>query len=212
VRHGLWVAALGAAAIWLVGAGSSRPAGPPSFQGSVKPVPKLQSWHRGCPVAPARLRLLRMTFLGFDGAPHIGELVIAKRWAAPVLGVFRELYEQRFPIRRMKLVEAYASDDDRVGLADDTSGFNCRFVKGTTTWSEHAFGRAIDVNPLENPYVVGGKVSNRRYRPFSDRSRRVRGMIHPRDKVVRAFEAIGWHWGGYWTGGKDYQHFSATGR
>jgi len=153
-----------------------------------------------------------MTYLGFDGAPHLGDLIVAKRWALPVLSVFRQLYDQAFPIRRMKLVEAYDSDDDRVGLADDTSGFNCRFVKGTTTWSDHAYGRAIDVNPLENPYVVDGKVSNRRYRPFVDRSRRARGMIHPRDEVVRAFTRIGWHWGGYWTGGKDYQHFSSTGR
>jgi hypothetical protein len=153
-----------------------------------------------------------MTYIGFDGLPHTGELIVAAQWARPVVGVFRRLYDERFPIHRMKLVEAYGSNDDRVGLADDTSGFNCRYVKGTSSWSEHAYGRAIDVNPLENPYVVNGHVSNRRYRPFVNRSQRRPGMIHPGDTVVRAFQAIGWHWGGYWHSPTDYMHFSATGR
>ncbi len=173
---------------------------------------RMTSWHRGCPVPVSSLRLLRMTYVGFDGQPHEGEMIVHRGWARPVLGVFRMLYDARFPIRRMRLVEAYGSDDDRVGLADDTSGFNCRYVGGTTTWSEHAYGRAVDVNPLENPYVVNGRVSNRAYRPFVDRSHWRPGMVHARDKVVRAFAAIGWRWGGYWHSAVDYMHFSATGR
>jgi hypothetical protein len=217
VRHARLGVAVAAALLGLAGAPDARPGEPPSFHAVVSKLgPSLRagmtSWHRGCPVPLSGLRLLRMTYLGFDGKPHVGELVIATRWTRPLLNVFQQLYEQRFPVRRMKRVEAYSSNDDRVGIADDTSGFNCRFVKGTRTWSEHAFGRAIDLNPVENPQVSNGRVSPPRGRAFLDRSRWLPGMIHPGDKVVRAFASIGWRWGGYWTSPRDYMHFSATGR
>jgi poly-gamma-glutamate synthesis protein (capsule biosynthesis protein) len=163
-------------------------------------------------VRRSALRLLRLRYVGFDGRAHRGKLVVARRWARPVVRVFRKLYAARFPIRRLKLVEAYGSNDDRVDLADDTSGFNCRYVGGTHVWSEHAYGRAIDVDPLENPEISHGRVSNRRYRPYRNRSRRRPGMIHAGDVVVRAFASIGWRWGGSWHEPRDYQHFSATGR
>lgn len=112
----------------------------------------------------------------------------------------------------MELPEAYGSDDDRLGFADDTSAFNCRFVTGTTTWSEHAYGRAIDLDPRENPQISGGKISPPAGRRFLDRTRWQPGMVHAGDKVVRAFAAIGWRWAGYWSSPRDYMHFSATGR
>lgn len=217
MKHALWPAVLGAVVIGLVGAQPSRPAGPVSFQGTVSTVgpglrARMTSWHGGCPVPVSSLRLLRLTYFGFDGQQHKGRLIVHKDWARPVLGVFRKLYDTRFPIRRMQLPEAYGSNDDRLGFADDTSGFNCRYVKGTSSWSEHAYGRAIDVNPRENPQVVGSKISPPAGRGFLDRKRWEAGMVHPGDKVVRAFAAIGWHWGGYWHGLVDYMHFSATGR
>ena len=97
--------------------------------------------------------------------------------------------------------------------ADNTSAFNCRFVAGQPgVWSEHAFGRAIDVNPIENPYVTGsGYVSPPAGAPYAHRSRHAQGMIHRGGPVVAAFAAAGWEWGGSWPGTKDYQHFSATG-
>jgi hypothetical protein len=153
-----------------------------------------------------------MTYLGFDVRPHQGEMIVHEDRARSVLGVFRKLYAARFPIRRMQLPEEYGSNDDRLGFADDTSGFNCRYVKGTSSWSEHAYGRAIDINPRENPQVAGGKISPPAGRHFLDRTRWQPGMIHPSDKVVRAFGAIGWRWGGYWHSPVDYMHFSATGR
>jgi D-alanyl-D-alanine carboxypeptidase-like protein len=153
-----------------------------------------------------------MTYVDFDGKPHQGRLIVHAGWARPVLGVFRKLYEARFPIRRMRLQEAYGSNDDRLGFADDTSGFNCRYVKGTHTWSEHAYGRAIDLNPRENPQVAERKISPPAGRRLLDRTRLRPGMIHPADKVVRSFAAIGWRWGGYWRSPVDYMHFSATGR
>jgi hypothetical protein len=96
--------------------------------------------------------------------------------------------------------------------ADNTSAFNCRFVSGTTRWSEHAYGRALDVNPVENPFVSGSYVSPPAGAAYADRSRRAPGMVHAGDATVRAFAAVGWGWGGSWPGSKDYQHFSATGR
>jgi D-alanyl-D-alanine carboxypeptidase len=96
--------------------------------------------------------------------------------------------------------------------ADVTSVFNCRYVSGTSRWSQHAYGRAIDINPVENPWVGSdGSVSPRRGRPYRDRSQRKKGMIHARDSTVRAFRRSGWGWGGYWSSSKDYMHFSATG-
>ena len=131
--------------------------------------------------------------------------------ARPVLGVFRKLYTARFPIRRMVPVDAYGGSDFRSIEADNTSAFNCRFVDGTHRWSEHAYGRAIDVNPIENPYVSGGRTSHRASVQYLDRSRRRPGMAHEGGALVRAFAAIGWGWGGRWTSVKDYQHFSASG-
>jgi hypothetical protein len=171
------------------------------------------SWRRGCPVGPVELRLLRVDHWGFDGRVHRGELVVHRDQARRVLLVMGKLFKARYPIQRLRLVDAYHADDDRSMAANNTSAFNCRKVSGTSRWSEHAYGRAIDLNPLRNPYVTrGGRVSPPAGRPYADRTRRAAGMIHGGDTVVRAFAAAGWKWGGYWSGSRDYQHFSATGR
>jgi poly-gamma-glutamate synthesis protein (capsule biosynthesis protein) len=183
------------------------------FTASVAPVRALgRSWHRGCPVAPRELRLVTLTYWGFDARAHTGQLVVHRDVATSVTRVFRTLYALRFPIRRMQPVDHFGADDDRSMAADNTSAFNCRFVEGTARWSEHAYGRAIDVNPVENPFVSGTHVSPARGRRFADRSLRAPGMIHAGDEVVRTFASVGWGWGGNWRSPKDYQHFSATGR
>jgi D-alanyl-D-alanine carboxypeptidase len=171
------------------------------------------SWHPGCPVGFAGLRLLRVSHWGFDGRVHRGRLVVNRDAARGMLAVMRSLYRQRFPIRRMRLVDAYGADDHRSMAADNTSAFNCRFVAGRPgVWSEHAYGRAIDVNPIENPYVTdSGYVSPPAGAPYASRSRHSKGMIHRDGAVVAAFAAIGWEWAGNWAWPKDYQHFSATG-
>ena len=171
------------------------------------------SWRPGCPVGFADLRLLTVTHWGFDRRPHRGRLVVHRDAAREMLGTMRSLFRLRFPIRRMRLVDAYGADDRRSMAADNTSAFNCRFVAGSPgVWSEHAYGRAIDVNPIENPYVTAsGYVSPPAGAPFARRSRDASGMIHRRGPVVAAFAAVGWEWGGNWAWPKDYQHFSATG-
>jgi hypothetical protein len=172
------------------------------------------SWHPGCPVGFADLRLLTVSHWGFDGQTHRGRLVVHRDSARTMLKTMRSLYRLRFSIRQMRLVDAFGADDHRSMAADNTSAFNCRFVAGSSgVWSEHAYGRAIDVNPLENPYVTAsGHVSPSAGAPFADRAHHRRGMIHGGGPVVRAFAAAGWEWGGNWPWPKDYQHFSATGR
>ena len=170
------------------------------------------SWRRGCPVGLGDLRLLRVTYFGFDGAAHRGRLIVHEDVDQRVVKTMRSLYRHRFPIRRMRLVDAYGADDHRSMNADNTSAFNCRFVGGQPgVWSQHAYGKAIDVNPVENPYVSGGHVSPPAGAEYADRSQDRKGMIHRGDSTARAFAAIGWEWGGRWSSPRDYQHFSVTG-
>ncbi|HEX2467856.1 MAG TPA: M15 family metallopeptidase [Solirubrobacterales bacterium] len=171
------------------------------------------SWREGCPVGLGKLRLLRLRHWGFDGEVHKGRLVVHRGHDTEILHVMRRLFRKRFPIRRMKLIDAYGADDHRSMNADNTSAFNCRFVAGTNRWSMHANGIAIDINPIENPYVTSsGHVSPPAGEPYKNRSRDAKGMVHRGDLVVRAFRRIGWKWGGNWSWPRDYQHFSANGQ
>ena len=140
-------------------------------------------------------------------------MVVHTDVAERVVGVFKKLYDARYPIQRMVLVDAYGGSDDASVVANNTSAFNCRAVTGGSSWSEHAYGKAIDINPLQNPYVYrDGHVFDPAAAPYVDRSRREPGMIHAGDAVTQAFGAIGWGWGGNFSTFKDYQHFSASGR
>ncbi len=172
------------------------------------------SWRPGCPISPEGLRLLTLNYWGFDGVAHRGELVVNARYAVALGGVFRSLYGRRFPIARMQLVDEYGGNDDRSTAANNTSAFNCRPPYGSARgWSQHAYGAAVDLNPVQNPYVYAdGHVLDPNARPYVARSTARPGMILPRDRTVAAFAAIGWRWGGYWNSAKDYQHFSANGR
>ena len=202
------------------GCGSAASAAEPGtpFEGSVSRIDADtrvlmvgSSWHRGCPVPLRVLRLVRVTYLGFDGRARRGRLVLHRRWAEDVLDVFERLYARSFRIRRIRLVDRFGADDLASMRRDNTSAFNCRYVAGTHTWSQHAFGRAVDIDPVENPYVDGRHVAPRRGRGYLDRTDVRPGMIVRGGVVVRAFRRIGWGWGGAWSGTKDYQHFSANG-
>src|SRR4051795_1603064 len=171
------------------------------------------SWHPGCPVAPSGLRPLRLSYWGFDGRRHSGVLIVNARAVAPLTSVFARLYAARFPLRRLRPIDAYGGSDERSLEADNTAAFNCRYAvaAGPKRWSAHAYGLAIDVNPVENPYLEGGRVHPRAGRAYLDRSRYRRGMAVRGGVPVSAFASAGWVWGGRWTGSPDYQHFSATG-
>jgi D-alanyl-D-alanine carboxypeptidase len=195
--------------------------GQPSFEGNSEPIRGQveerivgSSWHRGCPVHHSKLRLLELTHWGFDGEVHRGRLIVHHKHDRPILRAMKRLFERGYEIRRMDLIDRFGADDRRSMKADNTSAFNCRFVAGTNRWSMHAYGRAIDINPIENPYVSGSHVSPPAGEPFADRSRDAAGMIHAGDEVVRAFaRKAGWEWGGAWPGAsRDYQHFSSNGK
>jgi hypothetical protein len=196
------------------------------FHSSVKPLPasvqkQLKAggfWHRGCPVALSDLRLLTVSHRDFDGRTQTGQLVVNTRAARPLGRVFRQLYRLHFPIRHLQLADAYGPKRSRPSDGDVSGSFECRQAvpspctggRGTGSWSMHAYGLAVDVNPVENPYVGCGQSRDPAARRYRDRSRHRPGMVTRR--VVRAFGAIGWGWGGSWTGNtKDYMHFSATG-
>jgi hypothetical protein len=166
------------------------------------------SWHRGCPVPIADLRRVELTHWGFDGVRHRGELIVHKDVAPGVADVFHTLYSAHFPIRTVLPVDRFGADDDASMAADNTSAFNCRPVTGSTTgFSVHSYGRAIDVDTLENPYVKGAAVQPPAGRAFTDRADVRPGMIRHGDRVWRAFAAHGFTWGGDWRSLKDYQHF-----
>lgn len=153
-----------------------------------------------------------MTHWNFTGSATTGELVVHADFAPEIVEVFASLYEARFPIERMELVDRYEGDDDRSMAANNTSAFNCREVAWKPgVWSNHALGTAIDVNPLVNPYVSTSRVLPPEGAAFADRSVEALGGLYPGDAATAAFDDIGWIWGGTWSSAKDWQHFSASG-
>jgi hypothetical protein len=188
----------------------------PPFHVTTKPVTAAQlgrSWRPGCPVGPAELRILRVSYVGFDGRTHTGSIVVNRRVTRDATVVFSRLYAARFPIHRMRPVAAYGGSDTRSMAADNTSGFNCRYAvaPGPKSWSVHAYGEAIDVNTIENPYLEGGRVLPPAGRAYTNRARARRGMAVAGGVLVRAFASVGWLWGGRWSASPDWQHFSRTG-
>jgi len=200
---------------------------PAVSQASIRPLPKpVQAqlkeggfWQAGCPVALSDLRLLTVTYRDFDGHDQTGQLIVNRNVAPTLEGVFGQLHKLRFPIRHMRLADAYGPRRGRPRDGDVSGSFECRQAVpspcrgagGARSWSNHAYGLAVDLNPIENPYVGCGQTRDPRTRPYRDRSRQRPGMVTRR--VIKAFASIGWGWGGSWTGNtKDYMHFSVTGR
>jgi len=175
-------------------------------------------WHKGCPVALSDLRVLTVRHWGFDGRAHTGQLIVNEDAAAPLTQVFGKLYALRFPIRHLQLDDMYVPAAQRPADNDVSGSFECRQAvpspctggKGTGTWSNHAYGLAVDLNPAENPYVGCSKTRDKTRAAYLDRSHLRPGMVTP--AVVAAFASIGWGWGGSWSGStRDYMHFSHNG-
>lgn len=171
-----------------------------------------RSWEPGCPVPMKDLRALELVHRGMRGGRRWGVLVVHRDVADELVGAFRDIYRDRFRIRKMRLVDRYGADDGRSMAADNTSAFNCRYISGTTRWSLHAYGLAVDINPVRNPYVDGSIVEPEAGRDYLDRDDVRHGMIVRPGPVLDAFGSIGWGWGGDWSSVKDYQHLSSTGR
>jgi hypothetical protein len=170
------------------------------------------SWRPGCPVMPDDLRRVQLQYWGFDGQVHDGSLIVNTSATQPIVNVFHRLFDQGFSIRQMQPIDAFGGSDDASTAADNTSAFNCRnaVAAGPPQWSVHAYGLAIDVNPVENPYILDGAVLPPAGSSYLDRSAYRAGMAVSGGALISAFAAVGWYWGGGWAS-PDYQHFSSTG-
>ena len=153
------------------------------------------------------LRYVKVLYYGYDDAVHEGELVVHKEIAFEVVQIFKELYEAKFPIERMQLIDDYGAVDEDSMMANNTSAFNYRLINNSNTLSNHAKGRAIDINPFYNPYVKGSYVEPSGAGKYTDRSLGEKGMIAKDSICVQIFKKYGWTWGGDWKTVKDYQHF-----
>lgn len=166
------------------------------------------TWHAGCPVAPEDLRQLTLTYHDFHNQTRTGILLVNRDLADEVVRLFQALYRQGFQIDRMVPIEEYGGNDDASMAANNTSAFNCRDATGKPgVFSNHSWGRAIDINPLTNPYVKGNIVLPPEGRKYLDRTKAYTGSILKDGFVVRIFEQAGWTWGGRWPDRQDYQHF-----
>ena len=198
----------------------------PVFQSSIKPVPAgvrqevtaSHHWYAGCPVPFSGLRLLSVSYWGFDNHTHQGQLIVNANIAPAVANAFQRLYTMRFPIHHMAIDDEYGPGSVQPADGDVTYSFSCRQAvpspctggTGTGSWSMHAYGEAVDINPVENPYVGCGMTRDKTALSYLNRTRVRRGMVTP--AVLSAFESVGWGWGGAWSGStKDYMHFSSDG-
>jgi D-alanyl-D-alanine carboxypeptidase len=170
------------------------------------------SWNESCPVGVDDLTYLTLTHVGFDGRFHTGEMIVNSDWADRIVEVFRRLHEARYPIEEMRVVRRDEIDAAPTGDTNLTSSFECRPATGSTGWSYHAYGLAIDINPFHNPYLKGDLVLPELASAYLDRSEARPGMVIDGDAVTTAFADIGWGWGGNWRTVKDLMHFSSTGR
>lgn len=186
------------------------------FTASVTTVPDdvvaRSTWTSGCPVAREDLRYVTVAHWGFDERVHTGELLLHHTVAEDVVGVFEQLHAARFPIEELRITAPAELDAHPTGDGNNSGGYVCRASRGSTKWSEHAMGLAVDLNPFHNPYLKGDVVLPELASAYTDRAWHRPGMIQPGDVVVQAFAGIGWGWGGDWTSAKDWMHFSQSGR
>lgn len=187
-----------------------------TFTSAIVPVPEpvaeRSTWHPGCPVGLDGLRYVTVAFWGFDDRPHTGELLVNADAAEDLVQVFRRLHDARFPIEEMRITRVDELDAHPTGDGNNTGSFVCRPSRGTTSWSDHAYGRAVDINPFHNPYVKGDVVLPELASAYTDRLVERPGMIFDGDVVTTSFAEIGWGWGGNWRSSTDTMHFSASGR
>jgi hypothetical protein len=171
-----------------------------------------RSWPEGCTVSRSDLRYLRLSHFDAGKKEHVCEMVCNKAIANDLLEIFRELYDAGYPIERMRLIDDYDGDDEASMLANNTSCFNYRRKAHMSSVSRHAYGEAVDINPLYNPYyrvtAAGARiVEPASAAPYVDRSADFPYKIERGDLCHRLFLEHGFHWGGSWTRSKDYQHF-----
>jgi hypothetical protein len=187
----------------------------PEFMASIQPMPqsvrlKMQkhTWHQGCPLPLPHLAYVHLSYWGFDNQSHVGSLIVHKALITEVVAIFKALYQHHFPIQRLALMDEFHGDDMMAMKHNVTSAFNCREVTGQRgLFSQHSYGRAIDINPLINPYVSGKHVLPKKGMRFVSRAIPHRGKITKNSFIYHVFTKYGWDWGGGWFDAQDYQHF-----
>lgn len=187
----------------------------PAFEGSQAPLSEDvikrvtgSSWRDGCPLPLEQLAYMKVKHWGYDDKVHDGEIIVDRMVAAELLEVFKELFDAKFSIEKMRLVDEYEASDDKSMSDNNTSAFNCRWIHGKkNVFSKHSYGRAIDINPRTNPYVSKKEIAPANGAQFVDRTKIVTGIIVADDACHKAFTQRGWKWGGSWKSIKDYQHF-----
>lgn len=175
---------------------------------------KGKSWRKGCPVSLNDLRYLRVTYIDFRGIDVMGEIIVHKEISSEVIALFEALYDVEYPIKKMRLVNHYKGNDWQSIEAGNTSAFNCRSATGSKNWSKHSYGKAIDINPIQNPYIsASGYISHKaslkyRKRVHTKTTYADKAILLKDDKATKIFKSYGWRWGGDFSGVKDYQHFT----
>ncbi len=152
------------------------------------------------------LSYLEVSYYDFDGNIKTGDLIVNKRLASEVLDIFKELYDKKYPINKISLIDNYDADDNLSMLDNNSSGFCYRTIKGSNKVSNHGKGMAIDINPFQNPHIVNGQSNPVEAFAYSDRNLDDTGIIRENDDCYNAFVSRGWTWGGDWRN-PDYQHF-----
>jgi hypothetical protein len=187
----------------------------PVFKSTIHSIPKniaasmrQYTWHPGCPVPIEQLAYIKLNYWGFDQQSHTGSLIVNKVLAKEVVAIFKSLYEHHFPIQRMELMDTFKGDDNASMAANNTSAFNCREVtQRPGEYSQHSYGRAIDINPLLNPYVKSNEILPASAAIYATRDKPLPGKIIKGDHVYQEFKKYGWDWAGDWLDVQDYQHF-----
>ena len=175
-------------------------------------VAQRSSWEPDCPVHIDDLAYVTMPYWGFDQQVHTGEMIVHEDHIEDVASAFERIFAAQFPIEEMRVISREERDSPTTGDHNVTSAFTCRLVVGAATvWSEHAYGKAVDINPFHNPFYKGEELFPELSEAYLDRDWIRTGMIDEASEVYAAFADIGWGWGGHWTGREDWMHFSVTG-
>jgi hypothetical protein len=187
----------------------------PKFKSEITSIPtdtqkimEKYTWRPGCPVPFNELAQVKLSYWGFDQKAHQGILIVNKMLAAEVVSIFKTAYYHKFPIERMELMDEFKGDDDAAMAVNNSSSFNCRAITGKPgVFSQHSYGRAVDINTLINPYVKGDKILPPCGEKYADRTQAYPGKITKNSFLYNEFTKRGWDWGGNWHDLQDYQHF-----
>lgn len=150
-----------------------------------------------------KLTLITVEYFSFDKKLHRGQILIHEDLAKDLIEIFEIIKQKKFPIEKAIPINYYNWSDEKSMRDNNTSGFNFRKIRGSVKLSAHALGRAIDINPKQNPHIADGKF----FPPNSSYDQNAEGTITSDSFVVKEFKKRGWMWGGNWKRNKDYQHF-----